>query len=128
MNPRPLAVWRAAEDSLAKAGTWMERGRADPAASASAFAAKLAVTAYFMQAGRELHGHDAHELALRRDLIQTRRVPAHVGDDFVFLHQLELRRKDNPRHPVDEALAVTALGCASGILEALRKLLPASPN
>jgi uncharacterized protein (UPF0332 family) len=128
VNQEASVIWRRAEESLTSARKAVDQGSPDHAANMSYHAAHHAVVALFAQEGRIVWKPEAVESALHSELVRTHRVPLHVGEDYSFLRQLRLRRDDVPRLPVDTSLALAALGCASRVVEELKKLLSVTPG
>lgn len=87
MNEEVKSLWERALQALATAQDLIVKD-ADAAASRAYYAAFYAVSALFLDEGRDFTKHAGVEAAVHRDLVRGQRMPTEFGADYSFLRGL----------------------------------------
>ena len=119
MNKYARDLWIRALDALHTARVDLSVSY-DATASRAYYAAFYAVSAFFAIEGREFTRHKAVQAAVHRDLVNLKRWPASLGEDYSYLLQLRDIGDYGGSQHVMESDAHEAIEAAERILDAVR--------
>lgn len=119
--------WDRAQRSLAAAEKLIATDP-DSTASRAYYAAFHAVTAFFAAEGKSFKKHTAVRAAVHRDLVKTGFWNTELGVDYDYLMELREVGDYGGLQDVTEQDARMAVESATGILQAVKELLPSPPG